>query len=136
MLRRCFLFRPLLLSPRYYLILITKRRIVGHIGTHCLYKIEDTSMIQVWNPENPGETHHCPPFHHHHRGWCGAVTATTTYSHSQSQSQSRLLNIHATPVLHHTTCQCQNTAHKQPAGTPLERKEATAAYLQSTFESR
>ncbi|XP_018336743.1 polyphosphoinositide phosphatase isoform X2 [Agrilus planipennis] len=33
----------------YYIILITKRRKVAHIGYHTIYKIEDTSMIYIPN---------------------------------------------------------------------------------------
>lgn len=33
----------------YYIILITKRRKVGIIGHHTVYKIEDTSMIYIPN---------------------------------------------------------------------------------------
>ena len=33
----------------YYIILITKRRKVGLIGHHTIYKIEDTSMIYIPN---------------------------------------------------------------------------------------
>lgn len=33
----------------YYIILITKRRKVAVIGTHVIYKIEDTSMIYIPN---------------------------------------------------------------------------------------
>ena len=33
----------------YYILLITKRRKVGLIGPHVIYKIEDTSMIYIPN---------------------------------------------------------------------------------------
>lgn len=33
----------------YYIILVTKRRKVGVIGHHTIYKIEDTSMIYIPN---------------------------------------------------------------------------------------
>ena len=36
---------------RYHMILVTKRRSVAMIGTHKVYKIEDTMMVSV----NPNE---------------------------------------------------------------------------------
>ena len=33
----------------YYIVLITKRRKVALIGSHTVYKIEDTSMIYIPN---------------------------------------------------------------------------------------
>lgn len=35
----------------YYLILIVKRRCVAIIGRHCIYKIEDTSMMYIPNED-------------------------------------------------------------------------------------
>jgi hypothetical protein len=39
----------------YYVILITKRRKVALIGTHTIYKIEDTSMVYI-----PNDSVSCP----------------------------------------------------------------------------
>ncbi|XP_064627556.1 polyphosphoinositide phosphatase-like isoform X3 [Lineus longissimus] len=39
----------------YYIILITKRRKVALIGTHTIYKVEDTSMIYI-----PNDSFSCP----------------------------------------------------------------------------
>lgn len=33
----------------YYIILITKRRKIALIGSHTIYKVEDTSMIYIPN---------------------------------------------------------------------------------------
>jgi hypothetical protein len=40
----------------FYILLITKRRRSAMIGYHCVYKIEDTSLVYIPN-EDVKETH-------------------------------------------------------------------------------
>lgn len=35
----------------YYIILIVKRRCIGIIGSHCIYKIKDTRMLYIPNED-------------------------------------------------------------------------------------
>ena len=43
----------------YYLILITKRKLVANIGGHMIYKIEDTSLYPISNPSSNPAPHPC-----------------------------------------------------------------------------
>ena len=39
----------------YYILLITKRRRAAMIGQHCIYKIEDTTLVPIWSAFNEGK---------------------------------------------------------------------------------
>lgn len=77
----------------YYIILVTKRRKIAVIGSHSIYKIEDTSIIyipsDVSKPQHPDEQRYLKMFQ--------AVDLSTNFYYSYSYDITHTLQMNMAP---------------------------------------
>lgn len=77
----------------YYIILVTKRRKIAVIGSHSIYKIEDTSMIyipsDISKPQHPDEQRYLKMFQ--------AVDLSTNFYYSYSYDITHTLQMNMAP---------------------------------------
>ncbi|RWS26220.1 hypothetical protein B4U80_07919 [Leptotrombidium deliense] len=90
----------------YYLILITKRRRIAQIGSHAIYKIEDTSMVYIPSvspKNNADESRYLKMFNH--------IDLNSNFYFSYTYDLTHTLQYNLTPF-------CE-THHKMKNGTTL-----------------
>ncbi|TRY78581.1 hypothetical protein TCAL_11221 [Tigriopus californicus] len=76
----------------YYILLITKRRKAAMIGHHCIYKIEDTSLLYIPN-DDIRESH---PDEARYRRMFQAVDMSSNFYYSYSYDLTRTLQFNLT----------------------------------------
>lgn len=76
----------------YYILLITKRRKAAMIGHHCIYKIEDTSLLYIPN-DDVRESH---PDEARYRRMFQAVDMSSNFYYSYSYDLTRTLQFNLT----------------------------------------
>ncbi|CAH0714270.1 unnamed protein product, partial [Brenthis ino] len=101
----------------YYIILVTKRRKIAVIGSHSIYKIEDTAMIYIPNdsskPPHPDEQRYAKMFL--------AIDLSTNFYYSYSYDVTHTLQM--------------NMAPPRKLAPALFPKPVTAAVYQSNLKS-